>query len=461
MQLDQQRVVDRLEALPASPSGEPAIVLDDRRYHLRRPLGGNHSRSMPNNTDPQGDDESLHPGKKQRNIPNTLPLPPRVASSRSPHSAHAHDLSVPPVLFPPPPIATEPQVDWLSWQPSLTASLPSRSRTSTQNTSVSRDISWSPVKKVTDLSGARPKIIFNGCLEDVPKEVDALLERFQNVFQKKHLTPSGLKGDITALEHNVFYQTSGIHVFTTAAVTAQDRETLKELTRIRDNARSCHRPAKPAPSWHEEVFRPLLDHAVRLENMFAEAQVQVENITTVPVSPQFLPVGVDDMPSQAKRVDYAIYLSQDQDQVETIRSRLEARNMAARLRYALKTKTDEPGGVSARAQLAIWMAGLRNRLESLMRPGRQGDEMDPYVSAAASVAPIYLKPTPCVMVQGYEWKMYWCCVSKRGKTILHGPTELGTTQNILGTYCILAGLRELIKYGRDEYAVWFMENCLW
>jgi hypothetical protein len=86
------------------------------------------------------------------------------------------------------------------------------------------------------------------------------------------------QGDITALEHNVFCQTSGIHVFTAAAVTAQDRETLKELTRIRDNARSCRRAAKPAPSWHEEVFRPLLDHAVKSENMIAEARVQVENM---------------------------------------------------------------------------------------------------------------------------------------------------------------------------------------
>ncbi|KAH9207020.1 hypothetical protein DL95DRAFT_314437, partial [Leptodontidium sp. 2 PMI_412] len=72
-----------------------------------------------------------------------------------------------------------------------------------------------------------------------------------------------------------------------------------------------------------------------------------------------------------------------------------------------------------------------------------------------------LKPMPCLEIQGLEWKMYWCSVSGKGETVLHGPQELGTTQTLLGAYRILIALREIILYRRDEYAPWAMEECFW
>ena len=133
---------------------------------------------------------------------------------------------------------------------------------------------------------------------------------------------------------------------------------------------------------------------------------------------------------QAKRVDYGIYLSQSYEQRQLVRNRLEARNIAPDslcvnqtpvyaeyIRWlpqllAIETKTNESSGVSAEAQLAIWMAGLRKRLETLL---------------SAENPRLHIKPMPCLKVQGFEWKMYWCCVNERGETVsatFHSCTTL-------------------------------------
>jgi hypothetical protein len=147
--------------------------------------------------------------------------------------------------------------------------------------------------------------------------------------------------------------------------------------------------------------------------------------TTIPVSTGCLPLGMYDSALQAKRVDFGIYLSQDDDQRQLLRNHLEARNIALEalcvnqtpvyaeyIRWlpqllAVETKTGEPNGVSAEAQLAIWMAGLRNRLDGLLRR----DDGESTSSRSR------LKPMPCVKIQGFEWKMYWCCVSEKGETV--------------------------------------------
>ncbi|KAK2806235.1 hypothetical protein FQN50_005960 [Emmonsiellopsis sp. PD_5] len=372
--------------------------------------------------------------------------PPR--SSKSDVRREPLSLSRPPTLFPPTSDASLDQVDSLaSTAAELVVGSSSPSRC-THVTSVSRsygirgksgnkkisegddDISSrtrsrSPVKKKSDLSGAKPPIKYK--LGPVPQEVEAILKKFKNTLKGKHVMPLCLKDDINSLDPGQFYETDDEFDESDALPTVGDHKTLKRLTKIRDNARCCCHEMKPEPSWGYEVFRPLLEYAVELENLTAKAQVQVEDITTIPVSPQFLPLGIYDVPLQAKRVDFGIYLSQNDDQKELLRRRLEARNTAPEdlcvnqtptyaeyIRWlpqilAIETKTGESSGVSAEAQLAIWMAGLRRRLETLHRDVRwEGDRM---------VTEIQLKPIPCVKVLGLEWKMYWCCINEKGETV--------------------------------------------
>lgn len=76
----------------------------------------------------------------------------------------------------------------------------------------------------------------------------------------------------------------------------------------------------------EEVFRPLLDLATKLENRDNDQKVQVENVTTTQIFPKSLvPTGLQDLPFESKRVDYCIYLSQSKKQ--EARTRLASRNV--------------------------------------------------------------------------------------------------------------------------------------
>ncbi|KAF4636566.1 hypothetical protein G7Y89_g1528 [Cudoniella acicularis] len=328
---------------------------------------------------------------------------------------------------------------------------------STQSTSVSRSRasfakggrSRSPVKKVVDLSAARPTIRYHP--GTASPEVVGILKRFQRVVKRKHVLPRCLKDQIRTLEPDQMYETDDEFDYNPLPSTNQESQTLRKLTKIRNNSWECSRLAKPEPSWGGEVYKLLLDYAVKLENKTAEQMVQVEDITTIPVAAQFLPLGMYDVPLQAKQVDYGIFLSQSDKQRNSLRSSLEARMMAPEdlcvnqtpvyaeyIRWLpqllpIETKTNESNGVSAEAQLGIWMAGFKNRLENLLAPRKEGNPPRVFI------------PMPCVKIQGFEWKMYWCCALEEGEMIIYGPFELGTTQTLLGTYCILTGLRELIR----------------
>lgn len=44
--------------------------------------------------------------------------------------------------------------------------------------------------------------------------------------------------------------------------------------------------------------------------------------------------------------------------------------------------------------------------------------------------------------------------------MLYGPDNLGSIKEMKGMYQILKAVRELLRYGRDEYWPWFQETML-
>ena len=155
-----------------------------------------------------------HPSRKQ---------PPRASSSGSQqHSSQsgqtrhieAFSLSRTPSLPPP---ANDPEMDFVASTAELNLNSSSLARSeaaiSTRPTSVShyqggrdgsvrssemdgslagkRMRSRSPIKKVVDLSAARPPIRYDP--SEVPREVEIILERFKGVFKGRRLMPLSLK----------------------------------------------------------------------------------------------------------------------------------------------------------------------------------------------------------------------------------------------------------------------------
>ncbi|KAH7019698.1 hypothetical protein EDB80DRAFT_820232 [Ilyonectria destructans] len=66
---------------------------------------------------------------------------------------------------------------------------------------------------------------------------------------------------------------------------------------------------------------------------------------------------------------------------------------------------------------------------------------------------------PGIIVQGHRW-LFVLSTLEGQKTILWTERQFGSTQSILETYQIVAGLRELGAWARDVYLPWFQHNIL-
>ncbi|KKZ65703.1 hypothetical protein EMCG_01265 [[Emmonsia] crescens] len=351
--------------------------------------------------------------------------------------------------------------------------------TGTKRSGLSRSLS--PTKKISDLMAAKPPIKVGAAME-VPQYVEELLTRFAGICGGDSVLPRSLKVEWRLCICCSGFQANGERLQTeldkidrrnyqdfffddpVKPDVSYDLEVFEKLRLLREAALNCYDREKPEPSWGEAVFYPMLNLAVELENRDNVQNVQVENVTTTQISPKSLvPTGLQDLAFTSKRVDYCIYLSQTETQESHTRDLLTLRNIdindhginqAGSSSYAkwlpqlaaVECKSSVPGADGA-VQLGVWMAALRKQLEALMKQEK--------------VPKMHLKPMPCLKAEGLHWYMYWCFIGDKGETALYGPEDLGSAKEMKGLYQILTALREIVKYGRDEYWPWFKEMMLW
>ena len=113
--------------------------------------------------------------------------------------------------------------------------------------------------------------------------------------------------------------------------------------------------------------------------------------------------------------------------------------------FSIGTKTGE-SKESGMEQLKIWMCSHFRKLKSMLRTKED------------------LPSMPCILIDGHRWSwLMFHLVAGKGKHesyYLWGPHDMGTTQNITGLYKILACLRRLAKWTKEDYLKWFDENIL-
>ncbi|PGH11421.1 hypothetical protein AJ79_04922 [Helicocarpus griseus UAMH5409] len=332
----------------------------------------------------------------------------------------------------------------------------SQSAASRKTTSRSR----SPTKKIGDLLAAKPPIKM-GMLNEAPEAVQAVLNKFKlaDICYGMGVFPRSLKvtriNAIDKLEYPDCFFDGPI-----SPATSHDEDLLKKLQTLKSRASKCHVLDKPEPSWSEEVFRPMLDLVVALENASCDQEVQVENVITSPISPwSLIPIGLQNLPYSSKKVDYCIFISQSDDQHNHTQEVLTMRNIdiddfninqAGSSHYirwlpqlaAIECMKTLPGS-DGMIQMSVWMAALRKRLEGLMKHATD------------------IKPMPYLKTEGLDWKAYWCCIGARGETMLYGPQSLDSMLDMKGIYQVLKFLQQIVKYGRDDYWPWFRETILW
>lgn len=138
----------------------------------------------------------------------------------------------------------------------------------------------------------------------------------------------------------------------------------------------------------------------------------------------------------------------------------------------IRIKTTQPGiraWQKTRLQMGAWFAaqwaflrwGVRQKL--LRQRVAQGvnapeDEEDT-VNQEALEALSRLGFIPGILVDGHQWLLV-ISTYDNGMTTIWADLLFGTTQSLMTIYAVVAGVRELMAWGRDTYLPWFKENVL-
>ncbi|KPM41885.1 hypothetical protein AK830_g4663 [Neonectria ditissima] len=130
---------------------------------------------------------------------------------------------------------------------------------------------------------------------------------------------------------------------------------------------------------------------------------------------------------------------------------------------ALSIETKRPGKEldAAQLQMGVWHAAQWKFLRSIVgltgQPMSAAEEVSRRRLADEALAELGF--IPGVIVQGHRW-LFVCSTLEDRKTVLWTERQFGTTQSILDSYQIVAGLRELAGWIRDVYLPWFQSKVL-
>lgn len=130
---------------------------------------------------------------------------------------------------------------------------------------------------------------------------------------------------------------------------------------------------------------------------------------------------------------------------------------------ALSIETKRPGKEldAAQLQMGIWHAAQWKFLRSVVgltgQPLSSAEELSRRQLADQALAELGF--IPGIIVQGHRWLFVFSTLEGK-KTVLWTERQFGTTQSILDTYQIVAGLRQLAGWVRDVYLPWFQSKVL-
>lgn len=129
----------------------------------------------------------------------------------------------------------------------------------------------------------------------------------------------------------------------------------------------------------------------------------------------------------------------------------------------LSIETKRPGKEldAAQLQMGVWHAAqwafLRSVIGLTPEPVTAEDEI--LRNQKANEVLGQLGFIPGIIVQGHRWLFVFSTL-EGDKTVLWTERQFGTTQSILDTYAVVAGIRELARWARDVYVPWFRANVL-
>lgn len=251
-----------------------------------------------------------------------------------------------------------------------------------------------------------------------------------------------------------------------------------QVTAVRDKAMSCFNEGHEEASWNAEVHHRLLERIFRGPNAEPGEVFDFCTCTTARPHRNYLPQS-----SALKMVDFCVYDNSNTD--EQARRSLASRGCTLSVNHTdyaplqlrpiiLSIETKRPGENLdvAQLQIGVWQAAqwafLRAAIEASLKTEDEATKQSLIRAAVAELGFI-----PGVIVQGHRWHFVFSTLEPKTvnreedglevtvyRTILWTEQGFGSTQGMLKTYQIVAGVRRLAGWARDVYLPWHRKYVL-
>ncbi|KAI1593419.1 hypothetical protein PtrCC142_011319 [Pyrenophora tritici-repentis] len=232
----------------------------------------------------------------------------------------------------------------------------------------------------------------------------------------------------------------------------------REVAKAVSLATECESNEHSEASWNGRVHTYLLDLA--LYNDVFKGKVGFLDCSKARIEPDsLLPKDYTGLSIESKMVDFAVYLDPDDTTHDALRQ-LAARDpfttaswnhtcypplQKRPLAMSIETKLTGRDWDTAKIQMSIWVTAQLNKLEQLVAQDGGGLPGLPFL--------------PVIVTQGHEWYFLAATRSKR-ETVLWEKVLLGSTQNALGVYQIIAALQVLGQWCEEVYRPWFRAHVI-
>jgi hypothetical protein len=204
--------------------------------------------------------------------------------------------------------------------------------------------------------------------------------------------------------------------------------TPEEIALICDHARKCHDKSHEEAAWNMEVHHRLLQAVFRQPG---SCESDFLNFTTLQAlgrrTPTLTVNHTDFMPLQLTPI-------------------------------ALSIETKRPGKEldAAQLQMGVWHAAQWMFLLSVVGLTPQAASVAEELSRRRLEEEALAEQgfIPGIIVHGHRWLFVFSTLEGK-KTVLWTERQIGTTQSILDSYQVVAGLREIAGWARDVYLPWY------
>ena len=239
-----------------------------------------------------------------------------------------------------------------------------------------------------------------------------------------------------------------------------------QVSRIRLATVECLVAGGPKSAWNSEVHSSILRLA--LEGYWEAQEVWYQDITLARISDKSLvPWNIATGAMQSKMVDYAIVINPSRDFTEDasaslhkhIIEKLRVEGIGASINQTaadyvrfkpigvnIETKKGAVGEDEAHLQVGTWLTAQYARLSQLL--------------STKGKTKTRLPSFPVLSVQGQRWLLMIAHMNDNGRIDLIKDLHLGQTGSAIGVYQVIAAIRRVAQWIKDDYRPWFEKEVL-